>query len=152
MSLRPGLRTARAVTALSTGVALLVSPLAASASADVPVEVPAEIAVVGVSAPSGGHMSLKVRYRCTPGMLTQIVGTYGRESFDWVGADELYGQEESRLFDLPCTGSFRNATIALVITERVPRTVYVHAGIGVSDPDDWSSEVANDSDRLRRRR
>jgi len=143
------IRTVLAATCATAG--LLVGPLAMNALAGSTTAVSAGISVVGVSPPSGGHMALHVRYRCTPGTLTQLVGIYGSRSFDWVASDELYGQEESRVFDVPCTGRYERATIKLVTNGRVPQVVHVHAGIGVSDPESWSFEVANDSERLRRR-
>lgn len=142
---RNNLRSATAVVAVA---GLLVGPSAAPASATGTAAPSLTITGVAVDGQSG-TLAVTVRYQCAPGMLSQVVGTYGSRSFDWVAADELYGQEESRVFDVPCTGTDATTTVKLVTTGRVPRHVHVHAGIGVSDPSDWSFRVANASGRFR---
>ena len=138
--------------ALATGcgiAALVAGPMTTSVAASSSGPVPADISVVSLSSTSEENLALNVRYRCMPGRTAQVVGIYGSRPFAWVGHDELYGQEESRLFDLPCTGRYEKATVSLVTYGPLPEVGHVHAGIGVSDPADWSFEVANDSKQFR---
>ena len=142
-----------AATATATAVALLLTPLAGPAAAGT--VTPAGTASPALSITSvtpardGSTLDVSVRYRCAPGMLTELVGIYDRTSFAWVGGDVLYGQEESRVFDVPCTGRYEKAQLRLVAEAPLPRRVWVHAGLGVSDPSDWSMAVANADRRVR---
>lgn len=150
--------TALRATVALAATGLLLAPGAGPAAAQaqtVPAPAAAEsvtdLEITRVAKSRGGKaLAVTVRYRCAPGMLNQLVGAYdARSSFEWVGEDELYGQEESRVFDVPCTGEFETARLDLVTNGRLPKRGHVHAGIGVSDPADWSFTVANDSDRFR---